>query len=72
MALIDMLKQNSKIADEFINNGLKDLFVITSALSFLQRHQQVHTFDNEHAKIITNGIVKIVDFAVNKSDLIKW
>ena len=72
LALIDMLKQNSKIADEFINNGLKDLFVITSALSFLQRHQQVHTFDNEHAKIITDGIVKIVDFAVNKSDLIKW
>ena len=72
LALIDMLKQNSKIADEFINNGLKDLFIITSSLSFLQRHQQVHTFNNEHAKIITNGIVKIIDFVVNKSDLIKW
>ena len=72
LALIDMLKQNSKIADEFINNGLKDLFVITSALSFLQRHQQVHTFNNEHAKIITSGIVKLIDFVVNKSDLIKW
>ncbi|RIA77947.1 hypothetical protein EI71_00730 [Anaeroplasma bactoclasticum] len=72
LALIDMLKQNDRIADEFINNGLKDLFVITSTLSFLQRHQQVHTFNNEQAKIITDGIVKIVDFAVNKSDLIKW
>jgi hypothetical protein len=72
LALIDMLKQNDRIADEFVNNGLKDLFVITSTLSFLQRHQQVPSFSNEQAKIITDGIVKIVDFAVNKSDLIKW
>lgn len=72
LALIDMLKQDNKIADEFIKNGLKDLFVITSTLSYLQGHQQIQTFNIEHARIITSGIVKIVDFAVNKSDLIKW
>lgn len=72
LALVDMLNNNNNIANEFVNKELDDLFVITSSLSYLQRHQQVHEFNLKHVKIIVDGIIKIVDFIVNKSDLIKW
>ena len=72
LALIVCMAKNRAIAKEFIDKGLDDLFVITSTLSYLQRHQQVHVFNDKHAKIIVDNIIKIIDFIVNKSDLIKW
>jgi len=72
LALVVCMAKNMAIAKEFIDKGLDDLFVITSTLSYLQRHQQVHVFNDKHAKIIVDNIIKIIDFIVNKSDLIKW
>ncbi len=72
LALIDMFEQNENIPKEFLENGLDDLFLITSTLSYLQGHQQVHEFNEKHAKIIIDNIMKLTDFIVNKSDLIKW
>ncbi len=72
LALIDMMKQNPVLCEEFTLYGLDDLFIITSSLSYLQRHQQVHEFNGKHAKIIINGIIKLIDFMINKSELIKW
>ncbi len=72
LALIDMFKQNENIPKEFLKHDLDDLFFITSVLSYLQGHQQVHEFNNEHAKIVVDNMMKLTDFIVNKSDLIKW
>ncbi len=72
LALIDMMKQNPKVCEEFTSYGLEDLFVITSSLSYIQKHQQVHDFNSNHAKIIISGIIRLVDFMVNKSEIIKW
>ena len=72
LALIDMFKQNENIPKEFLEHNLDDLFLITSTLSYLQGHQQVHEFNDKHAKIIVDNMMKLTDFIVNKSDLIKW
>lgn len=72
LALIDMFKQNIHIPKEFLDFNLDDLFLITSTLSYLQGHQQIHEFNNKYASIIVRNVMKITDFIVNKSNLIKW
>ncbi len=72
LSLIDMMKQNQKVCEEFTLYGLDDLFVITSSLSYLQGHQQAYDFNSNHARIIISGIIKLIDFMINKSELIKW
>lgn len=72
LSLILMIKQNEIISKEFIDFGLNELFVITSTFSYLQGHQQVQVFNNKHAAIIVESTKKMIDFIVNKSELIKW
>ena len=56
---------------KFIDLGMNDFFTITSNVSFLQRHTQVHEYNENNAKIIVDGVIKMTDFIVNKVDFIK-
>lgn len=71
LSLIVMFLNDEDIAKKFIDLGMSDFFAITSNVSFLQRHTQVHEYNENNAKIIVDGVIKMTDFIVNKVDFIK-
>lgn len=71
LSLIVMFLNDDDIAKKIIDLGMSDFFAITSNVSFLQGHTQVHEYNENNAKIIVDGVIKMTDFIVNKVDFIK-
>lgn len=70
LAIISMLSTNDKIFEIF--KKYKDLFIVTSTVSFIQRHQQSHTFVKKEATVIVEEVIKLIDFIINQTNIIKF
>lgn len=70
LALISMLSQNQDI--KYCFNSYKDLFVATSSVSYLQRHQQIHSFDKKQATIIIDEVFKFMSYIINQNTIINF
>ncbi len=68
LAIISMMKLNDDVVKEF--KQYKDLFILTSTISYIQRHQQSNKYKNKEARIIIDEVLKFIDFLINHSDLI--
>lgn len=71
LSLVVLFLNDKEISKTFINYDMNDFFVITSNVSYLQRHLQVHEYNEFDAKIIVDGLIKMTDFIVNKMNIIK-
>lgn len=71
LSLVVVFLNNEGFSKTFINYDMNDFFVITSNVSYLQRHLQVHEYNEFDAKIIVDGVIKMTDFIVNKMNIIK-
>ena len=71
LGLVIIFLNDENIAKKFIEYGMDDFFIITSNISYLQRHKQVHEYNEQDAKIIIDGIIKMTDFIINKAGFIK-
>lgn len=71
LALIVIFLNNKELAKTFIDNDMNDFFVITSNVSYIQRHSQVHVYNENDAKTIVDGVIKMTDFIINKMNIVK-
>lgn len=71
LSLIVIFLNNKELAKTFVDYDMDDFFVITSNISYIQRHSQVHVYNEKDAKIIVDGVIKMTNFIVNKLNLIK-
>lgn len=70
LALVSMLIQEKNIKDCF--NEYNDLFIATSTVSYIQRHQQIHSFDKKQASIVVEEIFKFMNYVVNQNSIINF
>ena len=64
LAIVDMLHEKQECMAVFDN--YKDLFVTASTLSYLQRHQQEHEFDEIVAELVVDDVMAVVKFVIDE------
>lgn len=71
LSIVTVFLNNKELSKIFIDNDMNDFFVITSNVSYIQGHSQVHEYKEKASKTIVDGVIKMTDFIINKMNIIK-
>lgn len=74
-SLIMLFKYDSTLANDYLSeqNGLKDLFKLTTIVMYLDRsHKQNNIFNEEQARYVVENIIMLVKNIFNNKTVINW